>query len=126
MTYWKRLLAKDDTPEGQQKARWLIRTLLVFGIGTVALLMSLAISDLPAQEIRSLALIDIAALAVVGVLLLLLRQRRINAAAWLLLTVFFLLIVYPPAFLFGSINAPNMYGIFVLIPLSGLLLGGAY
>ena len=71
--------------------------------------MSLAVSDLPAQEIRLLALIDIVALAVVGVLLLLVRHRRVKAAAWLLLTVFFLLIVYPPAFLFGSINAPNTY-----------------
>ena len=51
------------------------------------------------------------------------RRRRVILASWLFVIVLLLSAFYPTIFLYGSITAPNTLGVFMLIPLSGLLLG---
>ena len=123
MTYWKQLLARDNSAADARKARWLTLFALTFGASVIALIVSLFSSNLPASDIESLLLLDLLALIMVVIFLLLIHWQRITLASRLFILVLLFATFYPTIVVFGSISAPNTLGVFMLIPLSGLLRG---
>ena len=122
MTYWKRLLARDDSEEGARKARWLSLFTPDLWRWHCCLIRVVGLSDLPVYQSGRCSHRHSGAGAGRRACCC---SRSGGASRWhpgcsWSCSSFLIL---PTVFLFGSINAPNILGVFMLIPLSGLLLG---
>jgi PAS domain S-box-containing protein len=121
----RRILAAPTFPDKEltRAARWLnflllILTTLLIG-DTVAILLGL----LDQGALATILLTNAIALTANLICLLLMRRGYVQVAAAIILTIVFALITYTNAVIFQSIRTPNVLTYFVLLPLTGLLLG---
>jgi len=71
----------------------------------------------------TLAVFDLGALLGIGFLFWLVQRGSIRLVAMLFVTIILASTIIPMVFIFGTISAPNTLGYFMVIPLTGLLLG---
>ncbi len=109
--------------EGPNTGYWLMRLLLIVAAVLLLYIFTLPSSRFSPDVQRNLLLMDVIALAVVGVLLWLTRTGREQLAAILFIVALYAGATLPTVFVIHTIDAPNLMGLFMVIPVTGLLLG---
>lgn len=113
-----------DSVDGPRTAYWMTRFVMIIAAMLAAYILSLPnTSDYLPDVKLSLFLIDLTALGFMGVLLWLTHSGRATLAAILLIVFLFAGTLLPTAFILRTTEAPNLLGLFLVIPVSGLLLG---
>ncbi len=112
-----------ETSQADRTARWLFPILYVVIVIVVLLMATTPWSPIPLANKLSFFMLDAAVLFLFLALLLLARKGHVMLAAFCLVSLVYLASMLPSLVLFGSIRAPNIAGLFVLVPLTALLLG---
>jgi signal transduction histidine kinase/DNA-binding response OmpR family regulator len=112
-----------DPTQGPNTAYWMLRFLAIVTFILIIYILSLPSSQFTGEVRRNLLLLDLGALGFVAFLFWLTRSGREQAAAILFLAFLYLGATLPTAFVIRTIEAPNLMGLFMVIPATGLLLG---
>ena len=112
-----------ETSQADRTARWLFPILYVVIVIVVLLMATTPWSPMTLADKLSFFVLDAAVLFLFLALLLLARKGHVTLTAFCLVTLVYLASMLPSVVLFGSIRAPNIAGLFVLVPLTALLLG---
>jgi signal transduction histidine kinase/CheY-like chemotaxis protein len=114
---------KYDPTTGPNTAYWLVRFLAIVAAVLGLYILSLPGSQFPPDVERNLLLLDLAALGFVVVLFWMARSGREQKAAISFIALLYLGATLPTVFVIRTIEAPNLMGLFMVIPATGLLLG---
>ena len=121
-----RILPKITIEQGAEFSRvsyWLKLFLTSLVVFILALAATLPFSPLDMEAKAQLFVFDLLSVTFALFLFWMVHRGLVRLAAMLFLTVIFVGIIAPTIFVFGTIAAPNALGFFMLIPLTGLLLG---
>ncbi|MBK8049058.1 MAG: response regulator [Anaerolineales bacterium] len=91
--------------------------------GVVILVLLMSLSNMRAADDRQLLIMDVALFAACGALIVLAWRGHARFAAHTFAVLIYLGSVLPTLLVFGTIASPTNMGFFILIPLSGLMLG---
>lgn len=115
--------ALDDDSQDRRTAYWLYPLFYFIFIVLLMLMLTTLFSTMTAQAKAGFTAFNISGLALCTIFYVLARRGQIRLAALGLVACVYLGSALPTVFMFGTIRAPNITGLFVLVPLAALLLG---
>lgn len=115
--------ALDDDSQDRRTAYWLYSLLYFIFIVLLMLMLTTLFSTMTAQDKAGFTAFNISGLALCTIFYVLARRGQIRLAALGVVACVYLGSALPTVFMFGTIRAPNITGLFVLVPLAALLLG---
>jgi PAS domain S-box-containing protein len=112
-----------DDSQDRRTAYWLYPLFYFIFIVLLMLILLTLFSAMTAQDKAGFTAFNIGGLVLCTIFYILARRGQIRLAALGIVACVYLGSTLPTVFMFGTIRAPNITGLFVLVPLAALLLG---